>query len=593
MKYLAKVLYPIKVNIVFFVFLYLLGVLTTVLECWGLNFKIQRFNFFSYFLDIYLLCVFLMILPRRIRGMVRGIMAIWAYVIAIVEVFCVETFRARIGPDILNAMLDTNQREASEFAGQYIGVNVLTSGVGLILLMMILHVMVAFRQKQVEMLLKPIFLPLRRKYVKGMTTILLLGFLCLCFYLCGDSRLRFLRLMNISEIEEVDSGIDNFTLNTPTGNLLFSLKMRQLANEGLNVLAATQEHISVDSCEYKSNNIIIIIGESYIKCHSQLYGYQLPTTPRQMERTVRSEKGCLVPFSDVVSPSNLTSVVFKNAFSLHSIEDSANWSYYPLFPVLFRKAGYRTVFATNQFVPSLGADIFNVSGGLFLNDSRLSKAMFTSRNMKAHRYDMELLGDLDSLDRYKIERQLTMIHLAGQHIDYYKRCPPEKRKFEVVDYPFRKDLDDAQKKSVADYDNATLYNDEVLDSILTRYEKEDAIVIYMPDHGEECYDEIKRIGRMPGGTYTSEVLRQEYRIPFWIWCSDRYIENHQSLFEEIQSAKDRPFMIDDLPHLLLFLAGIHTPFYNEERCIISDSFDVSRRRLINGIVDYDQVVDKR
>jgi heptose-I-phosphate ethanolaminephosphotransferase len=52
-------------------------------------------------------------------------------------------------------------------------------------------------------------------------------------------------------------------------------------------------------------------------------------------------------------------------------------------------------------------------------------------------------------------------------------------------------------------------------------------------------------------------------------------------------------MIDDLPHLLLFLAGIHTPFYNEERCIISDSFDVSRRRLINGIVDYDQVVDKR
>lgn len=38
---------------------------------------------------------------------------------------------------------------------------------------------------------------------------------------------------------------------------------------------AKQSHVSVDD----SLNVVYVIGESYIKCHSQLYGYYLPTTP--------------------------------------------------------------------------------------------------------------------------------------------------------------------------------------------------------------------------------------------------------------------------------------------------------------------------
>ena len=40
---------------------------------------------------------------------------------------------------------------------------------------------------------------------------------------------------------------------------------------------------------------------------------------------------------------------------------------------------------------------------------------------------------------------------------------------------------------LADYDNATLYNDSIMAEVIKRFEKEDAIVIYMSDHGEEAF----------------------------------------------------------------------------------------------------------
>ena len=104
----------------------------------------------------------------------------------------------------------------------------------------------------------------------------------------------------------------------------------------------------MDSCSFRSPHIVLIIGESYNKHHSQLYGYDRETTPLQLERT---KKGEMVVFDDVVSCWNLTSFVFKNIFSLHAVGDSGEWCDYPLFPELFRKAGYNVTFITNQFLP--------------------------------------------------------------------------------------------------------------------------------------------------------------------------------------------------------------------------------------------------
>ena len=136
---ISILLKPVKKNLVFFIFIYLLGVLTIFIEVQTLHFKIPRFNYLSLILDIYLLCLLLMLVPNKYRHFFRCVISLMAYVLAIINAFCVEHFYARIGPEILNVVLETNPRESSEFIDKYIGLDVLCSSVGVILLLMMLH----------------------------------------------------------------------------------------------------------------------------------------------------------------------------------------------------------------------------------------------------------------------------------------------------------------------------------------------------------------------------------------------------------------------------------------------------------------------
>lgn len=580
---------PVRRNIIFFVFMYFLGIANALIETVSFGFKIPYFVFLSQIFDVYLLCLFVCIFPLKYRKKIIVLVSLIYYILCVINVFCVYRFYAKLGPQIFNLVLETNSREAWEFFDNYININVLFSPVIVIFLILLMNIFVYLCKNRIQRLIKITFIAKYLCYNVGNVCI---GVIVLfCCVVCLNSRAKMVRILCSPDILTVDKYVDNKTLNTPMHNFLFAIKMHQLSEEGLNVLVNTQENVRVDSCRYTSNNIVLIIGESYIRDHSQLYGYDKETTPYQFDRTMDSVYSNLVCFDNVVSPSNLTSIVFKNVLSLHSVDDSLNnWESFPLFPVLFRKAGFQVTFITNQYVQSLGTDVFNFSGGLFLNDNRLSRLQFDHRNVSAHRYDEDLLADYDSLAHFSKNNNLIIFHLAGQHFEFYKRFPDHMKVFSTQDYARRTDLSDSEKQIVADYDNATRYNDFVLDEIIKRFEDKDAIVIYMPDHGEECYDEIHRMGRMPGGAFSSAMARQEYRIPFWIWCSNIYISTHPQIYNSIIKNKNRPFMTDDISHMLLFLAGIETPYYNDKRNILSDDFDVNRTRLLEGKVDYDMLV---
>jgi heptose-I-phosphate ethanolaminephosphotransferase len=57
----------------------------------------------------------------------------------------------------------------------------------------------------------------------------------------------------------------------------------------------------------------------------------------------------------------------------------------------------------------------------------------------------------------------------------------------------------------------------------------------------------------------------------------------------IQNVKDRPLMIDALPHLLMYLGGISTPLYREELNIISPKYNEKRARILKNETDYNQL----
>ncbi|MCK9344051.1 MAG: sulfatase-like hydrolase/transferase, partial [Massilibacteroides sp.] len=154
----------------------------------------------------------------------------------------------------------------------------------------------------------------------------------------------------------------------------------------------------------------------------------------------------------------------------------------------------------------------------------------------------------------------------------------------------RPELGPRARQMIADYDNAVLYNDSIVDQIVQRFENENAIVIYMPDHGEEVYEPGRHfIGRNHSSAVDWPLAHYEFEVPFWIYCSHSYAVKHPEVFKMIKDAKDKRFMTDALPHLMVWLAGIHTKDYRAKFNILSPDYDELRPRILKNSVDYDKL----
>ena len=133
--------------------------------------------------------------------------------------------------------------------------------------------------------------------------------------------------------------------------------------------------------------------------------------------------------------------------------------------------------------------------------------------------------------------------MIGQHFNYKHRYPKAEEYFGTSDYQNRHLAND-QKKLIASYDNATRYNDMVIDSILNYFESKNAVIVYLADHGEEVFDDLPVRGRLFQKP-TRRQICQEFEVPFWIWCSPAYRLSHEKIVERIKASVNNPVMIDD------------------------------------------------
>lgn len=351
-------------------------------------------------------------------------------------------------------------------------------------------------------------------------------------------------------------------------------------------IAKTTYEVSVDSCSHLSPHIVLIIGESYNKHHSALYGYNLPTTPYQQKRC---SEGSMIVFQDVVTPWNITSNVFLNIFSTWNSACHENIGDCPLFPALFRKAGYDVTFFSNQYVMrGFRKSSTNQAGFFFLANRELCDELFDFRNSKAYGLDMRAVHEFAEYKRHKTPAPYTLdiIHLIGQHFDYKSRYPREEGYFTLKDIK-RNDLDNKARQVVMHYDNATRYNDKVVNAILSLYEGEEAVIVYVADHGEEVYGDVNVFGRL-FQTPTWDIAHQEFEVPMWVWCSEKYIIRHENVVNAIKKSRHRPILTDDLPQLLFGLADLNSRWRDNSRNVLSDKY-IPKKRIIAGEVDYDQL----
>lgn len=569
---------PVRNNRTFFPFMYLLGAVCVLFEPYDGSRFIAMFQLFA---DLYIICAALLLFPQKVRRYVRGVLYVLLYLPAIIDTACYARFGTPVIPIYVELLQHTDAREASEALSSYLSWKMLVSPLGGILLVLSAHVAYAFiRHKSVR-----IYPPaLQEKLHSWPAAAAVTAVFSFGFFSTLDSK-EYIYYRVVKGLDELEvQRIKDFSPKTkyyiPAYRLAYALSENRRLNGTRQALFSSFQKAEVTACSHTSPCIVLIIGESCNRHHSPLYGYDKATAPFLI---ARMQKGELAVFTDAVSSWNVTCESFENMLSTHCVGMKGGWASYPLFPQLFRLAGYRTAFYSNQFVMN-GGGSSAFKEDLFINHPALSGQMFDYRNDRTHEFDLGLTGDFRQAPD-TIAPELHIFHFLGVHVDFRQRFPQNAALFKATDYR-RPDLTDNERQILADYDNALRYNDYVTDSILRLFEHKDAIVVFLSDHGERVFDRgTKEWGRSL--VWNAANVSQQYDIPFWIYASPAYRRKHPDLWKRINDARHRRLMTDALPHLLLYLAGIQSPWYSERHNILSDEYEERRPRLLNGERDYD------
>lgn len=529
-------------------------------------------NVAIWFLMAYLLATIIDLANKKwVKIFIYGITLIFC----LVQQFLIANFDTKISCTILNLVAETDQRESSEFLNAFL---FSTSSIKVYIEFLIYIALIGIAEKVYSLLYKRSYIS---SFIKFPMLFVAIGLLIYGGY---SSKIYAETLMG-QYTGRMDKPNDPFSC---TWFSLCEMNVERNRTKTVVEITASMEQPTISPNIDDSLNIVLVIGESYIKHHASLYGYYLNTTPLLNRE---QEKGNLIVFNDVVSPANNTTIVLKNLLCCNDVGSGDAWFESPFFPAIFKQVGYNVLLWDNQLTLDVNTSgFFGVKN--FLYDDRLIELGFSGRNMEGYSLDGELVESYKS-DSSKLlgAHNLILFHLQGQHIDASTRFPhtEEFTKF-TLDSIQRNDkyLTQEKKQRIADYDNATYYNDWVVNQIINMYRDTNTILVYLSDHGDEVYDYRDQFGR-EFGTFTKEKLKYQFEVPFMIWCSDMYKELHPEIVESLLMSVDKPFMIDKVCHLLFHIGGIQTSYYKAGADLLNDDYK-SGKRIVNMVHDYDQIM---
>ena len=463
----------------------------------------------------------------------------------VVESFVMYTYKALIGAGIVNSVLETNRKEAVEFLQMYVtwrelALAVLGGAVVFGAWRAIRNVSVSAQGK--------------RRLCK---VLMAAGLVSLAAVLPYYAEFFACELLPAARIVGATSlAVEN------------AIAYHRLAD-------SIDTHIDLTENKSEIKNIVFILGESTNRNHMHLYGYYLPNTPHLDEMQAKGE---IIAMSDVISPHSTTVEVLSELFTFCDYESDKPWYEYHNLIDVMNAAGYRTYWLSNQ-----------ESSGIWGNVAQLYANHSTMHRFTRLRDSLEDSGILDgelfplldeALAEASPDRNFYVLHLMGGHGLYYNRYPYAFHKFKADD--IRLQIGEHFREIVAQYDNALYYNDYVVSEIIDRFRDKEALVIYVPDHGEAVYDE----GGSIAGHLEENPDRHMIEIPVIFWASKTFRDKYLEKWEAIEEAADRPYRTDDMIHTLMEIADIKTVEWKQEKSVINEAFDASRPRFF-GEENYD------
>lgn len=292
------------------------------------------------------------------------------------------------------------------------------------------------------------------------------------------------------------------------------------------------------TCPDDSLTVIFIIGESLRPDHLTLNGYSRLTTPSLSSDTA------------VVSLPDMRTIPFFTHTSVPRIMTRADSLHPDLadeeqsFITLFKKAGYRTVWLSNQDeVQSYSYFMHEADELLRINAGRT----FYDYGLQL---DEDLLPPLDQFLSSDAPRKLAVIHSIGSHWWYRSHYRPENALFKPeIDSRIISEL--STEQMVNSYDNTILATDAFVNEIITRLRDKNAIIIFISDHGEALGENGKFLH---GGDFP-----ELHSTACFVWYSPIYAMRYKDKIARLKENASKRYMTDVMFHSALDAAAITTP----------------------------------
>ncbi|WP_298067474.1 phosphoethanolamine transferase [uncultured Mailhella sp.] len=298
--------------------------------------------------------------------------------------------------------------------------------------------------------------------------------------------------------------------------------------------------------------VVLALGESLRADHLTLYGYERETTPLsgQLPLTV---------FDRCYSAGAGTTESVTRMLTRATLGSPAAALTEKSVISLFRKAGFRTVWLTNQGAMATG----ETPVASIAKECELYKTHPSVHTIGARIQDSDLLPMLDEILTLPPQDTLIILHSFGSHINPEHRYADEFRRYLPICSSFSV-ADCSDQELVNSYDNSILATDAYWKGLADRLKDRNAVLIVTSDHGD----------RLHGGRGHSPSLMDhpELRwIPFMVYASPFFRENpkHREQLTQAAAHTAVPCSHDYLFHSLLGISGIGTPCYDEKLDVFS------------------------
>jgi glucan phosphoethanolaminetransferase (alkaline phosphatase superfamily) len=238
------------------------------------------------------------------------------------------------------------------------------------------------------------------------------------------------------------------------------------------------------------------------------------------------ESDNVVAFNDAYAQANFTDgslhLLMTGASSYQEAENT------PTLPMVSKAAGCQTIWISNNKA--------------YRYAWQASYAVITEQTTSTplvKRYDHAMLPAIQRAIRQSEDRACLVIHLLGSHFSYHDRYAHEfmRKTVNLEDYKDKNSAGHAQALLAA-YDNSIHATNDLIEQIIEIVKQQSAtgLLIYTSDHGENIYDDERRLFQHIMRTPS----KYEISVPFFIWGSDQFIANYPQKWSNLVANRHRP-----------------------------------------------------